>query len=77
MGIYYFFGKGNTSFIPNKYIICGIFLSFAAVTISYARGDWVFPEYDRKFFSEEINYVVNNQYQVQNSNCSVNLTHNF
>ena len=48
----------------NKYIICGIFLSFAAVDISYECGDWVHVEYDGGFFLGEIIHVINNQYQV-------------
>ena len=31
----------------------GIFLSSAAVEISYEGGDWVLVEYDGKFFSRE------------------------
>ena len=63
-GILRFFCKWNTSFIANKYIICGISLSFAAVHISYEHGHWVLVEYDGKLFPREITHVINNQYQV-------------
>ena len=48
----------------NKYIIYGIFLSFATVDISYEHADWVLVEYDGQFFPKEITHVKNNQYQV-------------
>ena len=45
-------------------IICGIFLSIAALDIPSECVDWVPVEYDREFFPEYITHVINNQYQV-------------
>ena len=52
-------------FFYTKYTICGIFLSFAAVDISYEQGDQVHVEYDGKFFLGEISHVRNNQQNVK------------
>ena len=37
-----------------KYIICGIFLSLAAVEVSYEHGDPALVEYDGEFFLERL-----------------------